>query len=66
MSYELIRTEPDWRDRGALSIPEAAEILGIGRTLAFDLVRRGELETIALGGRRVVAVSALRRLLGEV
>ena len=73
MPHDTKRTEPDWRNltatdwrhRGALSITEAAGVLGIGRTLAFDLVRRGELETIALGGRRVVAVSVLRRMLGE-
>lgn len=56
----------DWRERGALSIPEAGERLGVGRSLAFELARRGELPTIRLGGRRVVPVHALRHLLGEV
>lgn len=60
------RPRTNWRERGALSIVEAAEVLGVGRTLAFDLARRGELETISLGGRRVVAVSTLRRMLGEL
>jgi hypothetical protein len=60
------QTVPNWRERGAVSITEAARILGIGRTSAFDLVRRGELETIPLGRRRAVAVHHLRRLLGEV
>ena len=41
-------------------------VLGIGRTLAFDLVRRGELETITLGKRRVVPVWVLKKRLGEV
>ena len=65
MTNEAGRTVADWRQRGALSISEAAGVLGIGRTLAFDLVRRGELQTVALGARRVVAVSTLRRMLGE-
>jgi hypothetical protein len=56
----------DWRTRGALSIPEAGDVLGVGRSLAFDLARRGDLPTIRLGRRRVVPTHALRCLLGEV
>ena len=56
----------DWRARGALSIPEAGDVLGVGRSLAFDLARRGDLPTIRLGRRRVVPTHALRCLLGEV
>lgn len=56
----------DWRNRGALSIPEAGNVLGVGRSLAFDLARRGDLPTIRLGRRRVVPTQALRVLLGEV
>jgi hypothetical protein len=55
-----------WRDQGALSIPDTARVLDLGRTLAFDLARRGELKTIMLGGRRVVPVIEIKRLLGEV
>ena len=56
-----------WRERGALSIyPETAAVLGIGRSLAFDLVSRGELPSLKVGGRRVVPVESLRRYLGEV
>jgi hypothetical protein len=55
-----------WREQGALSIPDAAKVLDLGRTLAFDLARRGELKTIMLGGRRVVPVIEIKRLLGEV
>lgn len=55
----------DWRSMGALSIPEAGQALGVGRSLAFDLARRGDLPTIRLGRRRVVPVAALRRMLGE-
>jgi excisionase family DNA binding protein len=36
------------------SVEEAATALGIGRSLAFDLVRRGELPTVRLGRRRVI------------
>jgi excisionase family DNA binding protein len=47
-----------------MSITEAAETLGIGRTLAYELARTGELPTIRLGRRLVVPRRALQRLLG--
>lgn len=36
------------------SVAEAATALGIGRSLAFELARRGELPTVRLGRRRVI------------
>ncbi len=36
------------------SVEQAAAALGIGRSLAFDLVRRGELPAVRLGRRRVI------------
>jgi excisionase family DNA binding protein len=52
------------RERLTLTVEEAAEALGIGRTLAYDAVRRGELPTVRLGRRLLVPQSALDRLLG--
>ena len=46
-----------------VSVEHAAAQLGIGRSLAYELVRRGELPSIALGGRRVVPKAAVERLL---
>lgn len=66
LAAEAAEAVEDWRRRGALSIPEAGAVLGVGRSLAFDLARRGDLPTINLGRRRVVPCHALRRLLGEV
>ena len=37
------------------SVVEAAEVLGIGTTLAKELVRTGELRSIKIGRRRLVA-----------
>ena len=45
------------------TIPEAAELLGIGRNTAYEAVRRGEIPTIRIGKRILVPVSALDRLL---
>lgn len=41
-------------DRLVYSVEEAASALGIGRSLAFELARRGELPTVRLGRRRVI------------
>ncbi len=47
-----------------LTIPQAAEILGIGRDLAYQAVRRGELPTVWLGRRLLVRTDELLELLG--
>jgi excisionase family DNA binding protein len=44
----------DRSERLVLSVAEAAELLGISRTLAYDLVARNELPALRLGGRIVV------------
>ncbi|MBB3041975.1 helix-turn-helix domain-containing protein [Nocardioides soli] len=44
-------------------IEEAAQRLGIGRSLMFDLVRRGDVRTVRFGRRRVVPSDEIARLL---
>jgi excisionase family DNA binding protein len=51
-------------ERQTLSVEEAAEALGIGRTLAYEAVRRGEIPTIRIGKRLLVPRGALDQLLG--
>ena len=46
-------------ERLALSVEEAAALLGISRDLAYDLVTRGELPSVRLGRRLVVPRRAL-------
>ncbi len=46
------------------SVSEAAELLGIGRSTAYELVARGELPSVAIGGRRVITRPTLTELLG--
>jgi len=50
--------------RLTLTVTEAAEVLGISRTLAYEMVQRGELPHVRLGRRLVVPVRALERMLG--
>ena len=54
-------------ESATLSVEEAAKVLGIGRSLAFDLARRGELPgVLRLGQKRLrVSRTALERYLVE-
>ncbi|MCX7618333.1 helix-turn-helix domain-containing protein [Tepidiforma sp.] len=52
-------------ERKAYSIPEAAQALGIGRTLAIKLVQSGQLRSIKVGRRRLVPAAALEELLAR-
>ncbi len=49
--------------RLAITVSEAASQLGIGRNTAYEAARRGEIPTVRIGGRILVPVSALDRLL---
>ena len=53
----------DNSERLVLSVAEAAELLGISKSLAYDLVARGELPARRFGGRIVVLWRPLDRLL---
>ena len=46
------------------SVTEAAELLGIGRSTAYELVARNELATVRLGNRVFVTRPTLTELLG--
>ena len=68
-------TSPERRDRGrgllalaetraTITVEEAAALLGIGRTAAYEAARRGQLPTRRLGRRLLVPVPALLEWLG--
>ena len=49
-----------------LTVEEAAKLLGIGRSLAYDLAQSGELPGARrLGGRYIVSKAVLLAFLGE-
>lgn len=52
------------RERLVFSVPEAAELLGVSRAFAYELVARGNLPSIRLGRRLVVPRVALFAMLG--
>ncbi len=45
------------------SIPEAAEVLGIGKSLCYRLAKSEELPAIKLGSRYVIPKQALERFI---
>lgn len=47
-----------------MSIAEAAELIGISRTTAYELAQSGELPTVRLGRRILVPVNQLAETLG--
>lgn len=47
-----------------LTVEQAAEVLGIGRSTAYELVRTGDLECIHLRCRIVIPVAHLAESLG--
>jgi excisionase family DNA binding protein len=55
----------DMQDRLTLSVTEAADVLGISRAFAYELVARGELPCVRLGRRLVVPRKALDALLED-
>jgi len=44
--------------RVMLSVEQAAEALGIGRTTAYALIKSGELDSVRIGRRRLVPADA--------
>ncbi|MFN0091576.1 MAG: helix-turn-helix domain-containing protein [Acidimicrobiales bacterium] len=48
------------------TVTEAAQLLGISRTSAYDCVRRGEIPALVLGRRIVITRNALEHLLGPL
>lgn len=55
LEAETAGQEPD----RLLSVSDAADALGIGRTLAYAEMQRGRLRSVKVGRRRLVPSSAL-------
>lgn len=46
-----------------ISVEEAAKLLGLSRNAAYGAVRRGEIPSLTIGGRRLVLSKPLHRML---
>ena len=53
------RTEQTVVNRKLYRVEEAAQLLGVGRTRIFDLMKLGELRSVKIGGSRRVPAAAL-------
>ena len=53
-------------ERIAVGINEAALMLGVGRSTVYNWLDAGKLPSVKVVGRRLIPVSALRSLIGEV
>lgn len=49
-----------------VTIEEAARLLGIGRTTMFELIGRGEVKSVRLGRRRLIARRQLESFVEEL
>ena len=49
--------------RPTCTIAEACDAVGLGRTKLYELIGGGEIDTIAIGRRRLVRVASLLKLL---
>lgn len=44
----------------SVRIPQAAQLLGIGRSSVYELIKRGELKTIKIGRSTLIPMDDLR------
>lgn len=51
-------------NRLLVSVAEAADLLSIGLTKTWQLIKIGDLEVRRLGGRTLVTMASIRRLAG--
>jgi excisionase family DNA binding protein len=49
-----------------VTVDEAAELLRIGRTTAYELVMSGKLQSVKVGRRRLVVRDGVREYVGEL
>jgi excisionase family DNA binding protein len=55
----------DGFERWAIPVSEAARKIGISRGKLYQMIARGEIASIEIGKRRLIAVEALRSFLAE-
>ena len=54
-----VSTLGDLADRPVITVEEAARVLGVGRSAAYEAVRAGQIPSWRIGHRIVVPVAAL-------
>ena len=52
------------REPLTVTINEAVRLVGISRSRMYELINAGDVSTVKLGGRRLVHLDSLQRLVG--
>lgn len=52
-------------ERLAVSVVEAAKMTGLSRSRLYELMQEGKLQSLSIGRRRLIRISALEALLDE-
>jgi excisionase family DNA binding protein len=63
---QSVRTQPEdilGDSRLVITVAEAATMLGISRSFAYELAKRGDLPVIQLGRRQLVSKTALAKMM---
>jgi hypothetical protein len=50
-------------DQVTATIPQTKEATGLGLTSIYGAISRGDIEVIAIGGRRLVVVESIKKLI---
>ena len=61
-AFTLQEAEALWEATG-VTVPEAAQLLGVSRMTAYSAVREGSIPSVRIGRRLLVPRAALERLL---
>jgi hypothetical protein len=62
---EIGMTLEEALSRPTISVPDAGKLFfGLARNAAYEAARKGDIQTIRIGGRVVVPVAPLAQLLG--
>ena len=51
-------------NRLTITVPEAGELLGLGRAAAYEAARSGQLPVLRIGHRLLVPIAQLEKLVG--
>lgn len=66
MSAPATNPAPSATTCRTMSVTQAARVLGISRTTAYECVRSGDLPALRLGGRIVIPTQVVDDLLADV
>lgn len=64
MSTTYNRPPVDISRRLTLTVSEACEVSGLGRSSVYELIKAGTIPTSRVAGRRLILVEPFKKLLG--